>query len=256
MPTFLFDDIVFGPIKSRRLGNSLGVNLLPKDAKVCNFNCVYCECGWTDSKGRKLPTEEEVLSRLNSGIKKCLDNKVEVDVITFAGNGEPTMHPQFDKIIDHTINLRDQFFPDAKIAVLSNAGYLGRANVVESLLRIDMPILKLDSAMLCTIHKVNQPVSGFDFNKYLENIVNFPGRKIIQTMFLKYTSSDGSLIDNTTQKEVSAWLEVLKQIKPDLVMIYSVARDTPDAGVSAHDKEMLNNIAGKVRQLGFSVDVS
>ncbi len=255
MATFLFDDIVFGPIKSRRLGNSLGVNLLPLNAKICSFNCGYCECGWNDSKGQKFPKYEDILSRLDEGIRQCKDKNIAVDVITFAGNGEPTMHPDFDKIVDAVIELRNKYLPEAKIAVLTNAFYLHKQSVVNALQKIDMAILKLDSAIERTVKIVNKPVASFQFQRYLENLRNFPGRKIIQTMFLKY-KSNGVEIDNTGEEELSAWFDELARIKPDLVMIYSVARDTPDSNIEPHSRETLEKIARRMRNYGYKVEVS
>ena len=255
MATFLFDDIVFGPVKSRRLGQSLGINLLPENAKVCNFNCVYCECGWTHETAGKLPTKQAILERLVSGLQACVDQGIDVDVITFAGNGEPTLHPNFNEIVDETIRLRNILLPDADIAVLTNAGTLNKKHVRESLLKIEMAILKLDSAIESTVLTINQPAPGFRFESYVENIKNFPGRKIIQSMFLKYKHGD-VFIDNASETELEAWLCALKDIDPELVMIYSVARDTPDAGVQAHTRETLEQIAQRVKQIGIQVVIS
>ncbi|MDA3909804.1 MAG: radical SAM protein [Bacteroidales bacterium] len=255
MATFLFDDIVFGPVKSRRLGQSLGINLLPENAKVCNFNCVYCECGWTQASAGKLPTKQAIFARMKSGFQDCVDKNIEVDVITFAGNGEPTLHPDFSEIVDETIRLRNLILPQAKIAVLTNAGNLHKSAVRESLKKIDMAILKLDSAIESTVRTINQPAPGFRFETYIENIKNFPGRKIIQSMFLKYRKGD-MFIDNASEQELEAWINALKNIQPELVMIYSVARDTPDAGVQAHDRKTLEQIAKRVQQTGFHVEIS
>ncbi|MGC9331953.1 MAG: radical SAM protein, partial [Bacteroidales bacterium] len=208
MATFLFDDIVFGPVNSRRLGNSLGINLLPADSKVCTFNCVYCECGWTQGVNKKLPAGFEIKQRMHMEFKRLHENHVPVDVITFAGNGEPTLHPDFDLIIDHTIKLRNDFFSDAKIAVLTNATMLHKQSVNDALQKVEMPLLKLDSANEATSRAINQPQISFDFQKYLENIRNFHGKRIIQTMFVRF-QKHGVLIDNTTDKEISAWLQEL-----------------------------------------------
>ena len=255
MATFLFDDIVFGPVKSRRLGHSLGINLLPENAKVCNFNCVYCECGWTDPKGEKLPALNAIVARMEEGFRNCKENNVPVDVITFAGNGEPTMHPDFESIVNQTIVLRDKYLPNAQIAVLTNAGYLHKLSVVRALQKIDMAMLKLDSAIESTVRIINQPAAGFQFERYLENIRNFPGRRIIQTMFLKYKYGDIE-VDNSSEEELSAWFDELGRIDPDLVMIYSVARDTPDTGVQPHSRETLNRIAERLKEAGYNVEVS
>lgn len=255
MATFLFDDIVFGPVKSRRLGHSLGINLLPENAKVCNFNCVYCECGWTDPKGEKLPKFEEIIRRMESGFQDCVENNIPVDAITFAGNGEPTLHPKFSEIVDHTIRLRDKYLPNARIVVLTNAGFLHKPAVRDALVNVDMALLKLDSGVEETVKIINQPAPGFNFQQYIENIKQFPGRKIIQTMFLNY-EYEGGVIDNTAEEEMIAWLKALKTINPELVMIYSVARDTPDAGVKVVSREKLMQIAERVKKEGFKVEIS
>jgi len=255
MATFLFDDIVFGPVKSRRLGQSLGINLLPENAKVCNFDCVYCECGWTHASSGKLPSKQDIFTRMESGFQECVEKGIEVDVITFAGNGEPTLHPDFSEIVDETIRLRNQILPDAKIAVLTNAGNLHKPNVRNSLKKIEMAILKLDSAIESTVRAINQPAAGFNFDAYLEHIKNFPGQKIIQSMFLKYQKGN-RFIDNASENELNAWINALIAIQPDLVMIYSVARDTPDAGVEAHSRKTLEQIAERVKTAGFQVEIS
>ncbi len=254
MATFLFDDIVFGPVKSRRLGNSLGINLLPDDAKVCTFNCVYCECGWTSKVSSGLPSGTEIRQRMDLEFKRLHENHVPVDVITFAGNGEPTLHPEFDTIIDQTIKLRNDFFPDAEIAVLTNATLLYKQGVNEALQKVEKPLLKLDSAIESTVKAMNQPQIPFDFQQYLEHIRNFPGKRIIQTMFVRF-QKNGAIVDNTTEHELKAWLRELDRIKPDAVMIYSIARDTPDSTVTAVSKEELEKIASRVEENGHKAQV-
>jgi wyosine [tRNA(Phe)-imidazoG37] synthetase (radical SAM superfamily) len=255
MATFLFDDIVFGPVKSRRLGNSLGINLLPLKRKVCNFNCVYCECGWTHGGKEKLPSADFIRDRMETEISRLSDADTPVDVITFAGNGEPTMHPEFEPIIDHAVELRNKYFPRADIAVLTNATLLHKASVKRALQKVDMAILKFDSAFENTMRLLNQPAGSFDFDRYLENIRNFPGRKVIQTMFVRYKTAHAE-VDNTLSEEIQAWLDELDRIKPDLVMIYSIARDTPDPAVSAVPHAKLMEIAEKAGQRGFKTEVS
>jgi wyosine [tRNA(Phe)-imidazoG37] synthetase (radical SAM superfamily) len=254
MATFLFDDIVFGPVKSRRLGNSLGINLLPDDAKVCTFNCVYCECGWTNNVSSGLPSGKEIKQRMDVEFKRLHENHVPVDVITFAGNGEPTLHPEFDTIIDHTIKLRDGFFPDAEIAVLTNATLLHKQDVNEALQKVEKPLLKLDSAIESTVKAMNQPQMPFDFQQYLEHIRNFPGKRIIQTMFVRF-QKNGEIVDNTTEHELKAWLRELDNINPDAVLIYSIARDTPDTTVTSVSKEELKKIAARVEYNGHKAQV-
>lgn len=259
MGTFLFDKIIFGPVKSRRLGVSLGINLLPGRKKVCNFNCIYCECGWSqsvESEGGYLPRRSEVYEALASRLQEMKVKNQNPDVITFAGNGEPTLHPEFQGIIDDSIKLRNEFFPKTKIAVLSNSSTITRPSVKDALLKVDMNILKLDSAFDLTIRTHNQPRVNIKVDELIENLKKFDGRLIIQTLFLK-GSYNGKNIDNTTPEEISAWLEALKKIKPSEVMIYTFSRETPVGSLlNKVPVEELRKIAAKVENLGILTQVS
>lgn len=256
MSTFLFDSIVFGPVRSRRLGVSLGINLLPINSKICSFDCIYCECGWTDKKEKgRLPLREEVKNYLEERLQKMQLKGDELDVITYAGNGEPTLHPQFADIIDDTIVLRNKYFPWAKIAVLSNSTMLNKPIVIEALKKVDQNILKLDSAFDSTIKLLNQPRVKFSAEELVKNLKAFEGRLIIQTLFLR-GNFEGKPIDNTTDIEVSSWLELIKEIKPMEVMVYTIARDTPAQGLEKVSLKELNAIAAKVEELGIPVQVS
>lgn len=256
MATFLFDSIVFGPIRSRRLGASLGINLLPINSKICSFDCIYCECGWTDKQQKgKLPTREDVRKYLDEKLKGMKANGEELDVITYAGNGEPTMHPQFANIIDDSIELRDKYFPWARIAVLSNSTMLNKPAVIAALKKVDQNILKLDSAFDSTISLLNQPRVKFSAEELVKNLKSLEGNLIIQTLFLR-GNFDGKTIDNTTDKEVSGWLELVKEIRPKEVMIYTIARDTPATGLEKVSLKDLKAIAAKVEALGIPVQVS
>jgi wyosine [tRNA(Phe)-imidazoG37] synthetase (radical SAM superfamily) len=259
MGTFLFDKIIFGPVESRRLGVSLGINLLPGGKKVCNFNCIYCECGWSPSiekEGGYLPRREEVSEALESRLQEMKVRGQKPDVITFAGNGEPTLHPDFSSIIDDSIMLRNKYFPAAKIAVLSNSSTITNPSVKDALLKIDMNILKLDSAFDLTIKIHNQPRVNIKVEELIDNLKKFNGRLIIQTLFLRGRQNE-KLIDNTTPEEINAWLEALERIKPSEVMIYTIARDTPEGGLM--NKIPLNElmqIASRVEKLGIQTQVS
>lgn len=259
MGTFLFNDIIFGPIISRRLGVSLGVNLLPLDSKLCNFDCIYCECGWTKTgaKGIKLVFNDknEVLKRLKEVLSERAAKGEALDVITFAGNGEPTMHPDFAEIIDGTIALRNQYFPNVKVAVLSNATMLGRESVREALAKVDRAILKIDSAFDETIQAINSPLGKYTLEAVLENMSLFKGEIIVQTMFLRGVNK-GTVIDNTTDREVNAWIDVLKRVNPSQVMIYSLDRDTPLETLTKVPKEELETIAKRVEAAGFECSVA
>jgi wyosine [tRNA(Phe)-imidazoG37] synthetase (radical SAM superfamily) len=258
MSTFLFDQIIFGPIKSRRLGVSLGVNLLPTDSKVCSFDCIYCECGWTPKKRERkavLPAREQVKAEMQKRLTTMVECNELPDVITFAGNGEPTLHPEFEGIIDDTIELRDQLTPNARIAVLSNATMLHKASVIRALLKVEDNIQKLDSGIEETIRRIDCPAANFSLKSVVENLKKFQGKVIIQTLFLRGIHQ-GKVIDNTTETELSAWLKLLQEIKPSQVMIYTIARDTPAQELEKVNLEDLELIAGKIRQQGFEVQVS
>ncbi len=258
MGTFLFDKIIFGPVKSRRLGVSLGINLLPTDSKVCSFNCIYCECGLNPGKHKKkaiLPTREEVKKRLLKKLNEMATEGQLPDVITFAGNGEPTLHPEFAGIIDDTVILRNQLAPKARVAVLSNSTKIHKKDVFEALLKVEDNILKLDSAFPETIELLDCPVGKFNLDETVEQLIRFKGNVTIQTMFIKGIYKDKAL-DNSVDKEVEAWLRLLKIIKPGMVMIYTIERDTPNPGLEKVSKERLHEIAKKVESIGLKVQVS
>jgi len=259
MATFLFDEIIFGPVKSRRLGVSLGINLLPTKNKFCNFNCVYCECGLTgDSERTKesLPGRVDVFKALEKKLSEMKATNEPPDVITYAGNGEPTLHPEFTGIIDDSIILRDKYFPEAKIAVLSNATTIKNEAIKAALLKVDKNILKLDSAFDATVKIHNQPKVSPDVKGLIDTLASFNGKVIIQTLFLRGTFN-GKTVDNTTPAEINAWIEALKIIKPSEVMIYTISRDTPEGGnLSKVPVRELREIAARVEKLGIITQVS
>lgn len=258
MSTIIFDKIVYGPIHSRRLGISLGMNLFPTDGKLCTFDCIYCECGFNkDHKPRlSMPRREEVKKALTEKLDAMRSEGLVPDVITFAGNGEPTMHPDFAGIIDDTIAIRNEHCPSAKIAVLSNSTMLHKEEVFQALCKIENNIMKLDSVLDKRIRQINDPNQpGFCFEKLLENLCRFNGKLIIQTMFL-HGERDGESVDNLTDEEISGWIEALKKIRPSKVMIYTIDRETPLKTLSKATKEELDAIAEKARREGFEVSVS
>jgi wyosine [tRNA(Phe)-imidazoG37] synthetase (radical SAM superfamily) len=259
MATFLFDKIVFGPVKSRRLGVSLGINLLPTNRKVCNFNCVYYECGCTydSNPGRSdLPSRKEVYDALEEKLASMKKEHQAPDVITYAGNGEPTLHPEFPGIIDDSILLRNKYFPDAKITVLSNSTAISKPHIKKALIKIDHNILKLDSAFDLTVKIHNQPRVNVKVDKLIRELKSFRGHLIVQTLFLRGTYN-GKTIDNTTEKEIEAWLDAISKIKPAEVMIYTISRDTPDEGkLSKVPAAELKRIASLVNRLGIKTQVS
>ena len=257
MASFLFDEIIFGPVKSRRLGASLGINLLPANGKFCNFNCIYCECGWSSGTEMKirLPSREEIRNCLEIRLFQILDQKTPLDRITFAGNGEPTLHPDFPGIIDDTVRIRDRLVPGVKIAVLSNGSQLDNPEIFDALGKIDMNILKLDSANEQTVKLINQPPPGYRVARVIDGMIRYKSRFILQTLFLK-GNFGGITVDNTTEEEVKNWLEVVKKVSPEMVMIYTIARDTPIQTLQKTSPEMLDTIAEEVRKLGIPAQVS
>ncbi len=258
--TALFEDVIFGPIESRRLGCSLGVNLLPERAKICNFDCIYCECGSNDERrgtaaARRFADRERVHNALEATLCEMAEAGRLPDVITFAGNGEPTLHPEFRAIIDDTIELRNRLCPSAKVSVLSNATTLDRSDVVEALRRVENNILKLDSAIETTAAAINRPAAGYSAERVISQMAQFEGECVVQTMFLR-GEIGGVAIDNTTPEELEAWYSALRRIGAQRVMIYSIARDTPCSGISAVSKEEMMSIAEEVRKMGFECSVS
>ncbi len=257
MSTIIYPAPIFGPVHSRRLGVSLGINLMPADGKVCTFDCVYCECGFNaDFRPRqRRPTREEVREALEARLQDMQANGPAPDVLTFAGNGEPTAHPHFSEIIDDTLALRDRYFPKAKVSVLSNSTMLFRPEVVEALKRIDNNILKLDTVDPEYIRRVDRPTGAYDVNEIISRMKAFEGQLIIQTMFMKGTY-DGLSVDNTTDHYVLPWLDAVRDIAPRQVMIYTIDRETPDRNLEKATPEELDRIAALVREAGMEVSVS
>ena len=249
----LFDSIVYGPIHSRRLGVSLGMNLMPTTAKLCTFDCVYCECGWNQPVSHPvLPTREQVRIALDT---KLLSLDIPLDVITFSGNGEPTLHPDFLGIIEDTCALRNQYYPDAKISVLSNSTQLGRPEVIEALRLSDNRILKLDSAIDATMRLIDQPVNSKLTVEQIEQWLSlFNGDFTLQTCFLR-GEYQGQIIDNTTPEELSAWYAAVERLHPKQVMIYVIDRATPLQTLSKIPAHEMEAIAAPLRKKGIDVIV-
>lgn len=250
----LFDSIVYGPIHSRRLGVSLGMNLMPTTAKLCTFDCVYCECGWNQPVSHPtLPTREQVCEALNTKLSTL---NLQLDVITFSGNGEPTLHPDFLGIIHDTCALRDQYCPQAKISVLSNSTQLGRKDVVEALRLCDNRILKLDSAIDTTMRLIDKPVNpNLTVEQIAQWLALFDGDFTLQTCFLR-GEYNSQIIDNTTPDELSAWYNIVDRLHPKQVMIYVIDRATPLQTLSKVPAAEMEAIAAPLREKGYNVIVS
>lgn len=258
MVTILFHDTVFGPIHSRRLGVSLGINLMPNDGKICTFDCLYCEAGYNSQGAGKagISSREEVREKLECKLRAMHDGGERLDVITFSGNGEPTLHPDFLGVVDDTVALRDKYFPDVKISVLSNSTMIGNADVVKALRKVDNNILKLDSAIDATMRIIDRPVSkSFNVAGLVDRLSQFGSQCIIQTMMLRGTHS-GVVVDNTTDEEIEALKAAYLKIKPAEVMLYSLDRPTPESNLQKVERDELEQIAGKFREAGIKVQVN
>lgn len=258
MVTILFHDTIFGPIHSRRLGTSLGINLTPNDGKICSFDCIYCEAGYnaqgTGTTG--ISPREEVRTLLEQKLAAMKANGDRLDVITFSGNGEPTLHPDFNGVVDDVIALRDRYYPQVKISVLSNSTMIDRPAVVEALKKVDNNILKLDSAIDRTMRLIDRPVNrNFNVADLVERLKQFSGQCIVQTMMLR-GEHDGKRIDNTTDEEVEALLAAYLEIRPMEVMLYSIDRATPEENLQKVPKEELETIAERFRAKGIKVQVN
>lgn len=257
--TVLFHSSIFGPIHSRRLGVSLGINLSPNDGKVCSFDCIYCEAGYNSqgSGTTGLPLREQVRRQLSEKLSAMKAAGDPLDVITFSGNGEPTLNPDFPGIIDDVIALRNEFYPDAKVSVLTNSTRISTPAVVDALRKVDNNILKLDSAIEPTMRLIDQPTSkDFTVKKVIDGLKQFSGTGIIQTMMLR-GEHDGQKVDNTTPEEVAALIAAYKEIKPREIMLYSLDRSTPEEKLVKVEKPELEEIGTRIeKESGIKVQVN
>ncbi|MGI6219656.1 MAG: radical SAM protein [Bacteroidaceae bacterium] len=257
MSTVLYSSPIFGPVHSRRLGLSLGINLMPADGKLCTFDCVYCECGFNATHRPTLPrpTREEVAKALETKLLQMKQEGRMPDVLTFAGNGEPTAHPHFPEIVADTIELRNRYCPTAKVSVLSNATFTHKPAVREALMKVDNNIQKLDTVDEAYIHALDRPTGRYSMRETVENLKQFHGHVIVQTMFLK-GSHEGKDMDNTSDRYVLPWLEALREIGPQAAMVYTIDRETPDHDLRKATHEELDRIADLVRQAGIPATAS
>ena len=257
MSTVIYPSPIFGPIHSRRLGELSGTKLLPPDGKVCTFDCIYCECGFNaDHRPKsKLPTHAEVIAALEKRLQDMKANGPSPDVLTFAGNGEPTSHPEFAAIMRDVIRLRNEYFPEAKVSVLSNSTFIHRPEVRDALMSVDNNILKLDTIDPIYINKVDRPNAHYDVRRIIEDMKSFNGHLIIQTMFMKGTYN-GESVDNTTEEYVLPWLEAVREIAPKEVMVYTIDRETPAHGLEKATHEELDSIRDRVISIGIPCQAS
>ena len=247
-----FDDIVFGPIFSRRLGSSLGVNILPSKGKLCNFDCIYCECGWNKDgiSDKVFPRLAQVEAALEEKMSKAAAEGVPVDSITFSGNGEPTMNPDFPQIIDAVLRLRDKYFPQAKVSVLSNATLIGRKPVIEALMKVDNPILKIDAASDEAVRKINKPVGHYCLDEVVEDLKAFNGNFVLQTMFLK-----SDYVDTSSPDLLGKWMEIVRVLRPREIMVYTINRETPDKTLGKYTVEEMTAFVQPLIDEGFKIQV-
>ncbi len=258
MQTVLFHETVFGPIHSRRLGTSLGINLSPTDGKICSFDCVYCEAGYNaQGQGTSgVPTRKQVKTALTRKLQQLSDEGAKLDVITFSGNGEPTLHPEFADIVADTLRLRDRLAPQARVCVLTNATFLANPKVTAALAAVDRPILKLDSANGLTFYHINQPVNRkVTVYSVIGALARFPkGKAVVQTMLLRGEHL-GKPIDNTTEAEIDALIEAYREIQPAEVQLYSIDRATPEHNLTKIERPELERIAERIKAAGINVNV-
>ena len=246
------EETVFGPIHSRRLGRSLGINLLPTKGKICNFDCIYCECGWNrDGRGDTLlPTAAKVRTDLENKLVELMLEGTPIDSITFSGDGEPTLNPEFPRIIDDTLFLRDAYYPDAKVSVLSNATRVHVPEIFEALRKVDNPILKIDAPTDELAAKINQPAPGYQLSRVIEALQKFEGNFVLQTMFLK--SKD---FDSSSPEVLEGWMAIVRQLKPREIMVYTIDRPTPDQGLEAFTVEQMSQLVKPLLDEGFKIDI-
>lgn len=246
----LRETTVFGPIFSRRLGSSLGINLLPQQGKICNFDCVYCECGWNKDglEDTTLPTARDVREALEEKLSACRAAGTPIDSITFSGDGEPTLNPDFPEIIDLTLELRDRYYPKAKVSVLSNATRAGEEAIFQALLKVDNAILKLDAPADGQAAVVNRPVGKYHVQDVMRSLLRFEGNFVLQTMFLKGPGW-------ATEDWVADWMELVRQLKPRVVMVYTIDRETPMKGLQKYTADEMRELVRPLIDEGYTIQI-
>ena len=259
----LREETVFGPIKSRRLGSSLGINLLPTRGKICNFDCIYCECGW-NADGRDdtvLPTAAQVRSALEDKLSTLMLEGTPVDSITFSGDGEPTLNPEFPRIIEDTLRLRDTFYPAAKVSVLSNSTRAHVPEVFEALRKVDNPIMKIDSPTDALAALINHPAPGYSVARVVEALKRFEGDFVLQTMMLKakgcpasvIPGSTGYLFDSGAPEVLEPWMDIVRTLRPRLIQLYSIDRPTPASNLEKYSIDEMKSLVGPLLSEGFNI---
>ena len=248
----LREETVFGPIRSRRLGSSLGINLLPTKGKICNFDCIYCECGW-NADGRsdtRIPTAAEVRNALEDKLSACLLEGTPIDSITFSGDGEPTLNPEFPRIIDDTVSLRDAYYPQAKVSVLSNATRVHLPEVFDALRKVDNPILKIDAPTDALAALINRPAPGYSVERTVEALKKFNGDFVLQTMFLRARQRQ---FDSGSPQVLLPWMDIVRALRPRQVQVYSIDRPTPSGDLEKYGADELRALVQPLVDEGFNV---
>lgn len=246
------EELVFGPIRSRRLGWSLGINLLPRNGKICNFDCIYCECGWNRDglDDRVLPTAEDLRRDLTAKLRECRENGTPIDSITFSGDGEPTLHPDFAEIVDITLELRDRYEPGAKVSVLSNATRIGRDDVFQALRKVDNPILKIDAPTDALAEAINQPQCDYSVRQVVEDLRRFEGDFVLQTMFLRAPGFDSS-----APEVLEGWMKIVRELRPREIMVYTIDRETPMKGLEKFTVAQMQEMVRPLAEEGFRIQI-
>ena len=246
------ESIVFGPIRSRRLGSSLGINVLPERGKLCNFDCIYCECGW-NRDGRddtRIPCAADLREALEAKLAECRASGIDIDSITFSGDGEPTINPDFPEMVDITLSLRDRYYPQARVSVLSNATMVHKDAVFEALRKVDNPILKIDAPTTGLARKINNPAPGYRVEDVVEALKRFEGGFVLQTMFLR--SDD---FDSSSPEVLEGWMDIVRLLHPREVMVYTIDRETPQQGLRKFTPEEMRSLVRPLVEEGFQVQI-
>lgn len=246
------EKIVFGPIFSRRLGSSLGINLLPENGKLCNFDCIYCECGWNrDGRDdKRIPVSADLFNALDAKLRECRDGSVTIDSITFSGDGEPTINPDFPEMIDLTLELRDKYYPQAKVSVLSNATMVMKDSVFNALRKVDNPIMKIDAPTTELAVRINRPYPGYSVESVVGSLKRFDGDFVLQTMFLK--SPD---FDSSSPEVLDGWMNIVRELRPREIMVYTVDRETPQKGLEKFSVEKMHELVKPLLDEGFIIQI-
>lgn len=245
---------MFGPIFSRRLGASLGINLLPEKGKICNFDCIYCECGW-NKDGRDdtvIPSAAKVRADLERMLVRLQQEGTKVDSITFSGDGEPTINPEFPQIIDDTLALRDKYIPAAKVSVLSNATRVHLPEVFHALTKVDNPIMKIDAPTNELIARINMPAPGYDIARVVKALRQFDGNFVLQTCMLRSKEYN---FDSARAEVLEGWMDIVRDLRPREVMVYTIDRPTPAQGLEKFTVEEMSQLVSPLVAEGFKIQI-